>query len=410
MHSVDESAEKRSRADRRQRMLHRITLTAQRLTDERGLDGFTMDDLAEAVDVSRRTLFNYFPGKVDAVLGPDPRPRRRGLRDLRRRRPARRPRRGPRRALRATSSRPRASPARRWPRPPGHAGRARACWPPPTSGFGHGQRRARRPARRPRGRRSFDRPPRTLLVRRPRRHLRLRHGADAAESDDVAPDSLPRAGRRHHPRPARPLRRHLRHHPDPRPATHSWSHPMATLLYRLGKTAFRRWPLFLAGWLVAMLAVGTVAATHVQADDRRVLHPRHPLGEGRRPAGRALPEAQRRLRPGHASTSSSPHPRATRSTEPDVPEAVDALVADLATAAADAGRRPPLANPVDRPPAAGRAMVEAAVEAGTPRAEAEANAAALLAAVSEDGRVGLDHLRTSTSTPSPTSSPPPRTP
>src|SRR5919206_5051400 len=36
---------------------------------------------------------------------------------------------------------------------------------------------------------------------------------------------------------------------------------MATLLHRLGKTAFRRWPLFLAGWLVALLAVGAVAAT-----------------------------------------------------------------------------------------------------------------------------------------------------
>lgn len=40
-----------------------------RLTDEHGLDGFTMDELAEASEVSRRTLFNYFPGKVDAVLG-----------------------------------------------------------------------------------------------------------------------------------------------------------------------------------------------------------------------------------------------------------------------------------------------------------------------------------------------------
>ena len=53
-------------------MLHRITLTAQRLTDDRGLDGFTMEDLAAAVDVSRRTLFNYYPSKIDAVLGPDP--------------------------------------------------------------------------------------------------------------------------------------------------------------------------------------------------------------------------------------------------------------------------------------------------------------------------------------------------
>jgi AcrR family transcriptional regulator len=36
---------------------------------EFGLDGFTMDQLAERVGVSRRTLFNYVPSKIDAVLG-----------------------------------------------------------------------------------------------------------------------------------------------------------------------------------------------------------------------------------------------------------------------------------------------------------------------------------------------------
>ncbi|MQW77106.1 TetR family transcriptional regulator [Nocardioides sp. dk4132] len=50
----------------------RIARCAQILTAERGLDGFTMDDLAEASALSRRTLFNYFPGKLDAVLGPVP--------------------------------------------------------------------------------------------------------------------------------------------------------------------------------------------------------------------------------------------------------------------------------------------------------------------------------------------------
>lgn len=50
----------------------RIAEAAQHLADDRGgLDGFTMEDLAEAAEVSRRTLFNYFPGKVDAVLGPE---------------------------------------------------------------------------------------------------------------------------------------------------------------------------------------------------------------------------------------------------------------------------------------------------------------------------------------------------
>src|SRR3954462_3268709 len=36
---------------------------------------------------------------------------------------------------------------------------------------------------------------------------------------------------------------------------------MATLLYRLGKTAFPRWPIFLPAWLVALIGLGTVAGT-----------------------------------------------------------------------------------------------------------------------------------------------------
>ena len=67
---MTESATPRTR--RRLQTEHRITVCAQRLTDELGLDGFTMDELAAAADVSRRTLFNYFPGKIDAVLGNPP--------------------------------------------------------------------------------------------------------------------------------------------------------------------------------------------------------------------------------------------------------------------------------------------------------------------------------------------------
>lgn len=54
----------------------RITQCAQNFAEERGLDGFTMDDVAACAGVSRRTLFNYVSGKLDAVLGspPDPDP------------------------------------------------------------------------------------------------------------------------------------------------------------------------------------------------------------------------------------------------------------------------------------------------------------------------------------------------
>jgi hypothetical protein len=48
----------------------RLQERALRLTLDRGFDGWTMDDLAEAADVSRRTVFNYFDSKADVVLGP----------------------------------------------------------------------------------------------------------------------------------------------------------------------------------------------------------------------------------------------------------------------------------------------------------------------------------------------------
>ncbi|EKA62465.1 RND superfamily drug exporter [Janibacter hoylei PVAS-1] len=36
---------------------------------------------------------------------------------------------------------------------------------------------------------------------------------------------------------------------------------MAHALYRLGRTAFRRWPVFLIGWLVVLIGIGAVAGT-----------------------------------------------------------------------------------------------------------------------------------------------------
>lgn len=67
---MNQSATHRER--RRLETERRITVCAQRLTGTHGLDGFTLDDLAEEAEVSRRTLFNYFPSKVDAVLGNPP--------------------------------------------------------------------------------------------------------------------------------------------------------------------------------------------------------------------------------------------------------------------------------------------------------------------------------------------------
>jgi AcrR family transcriptional regulator len=46
-----------------------LVVEARRLFSERGLSGFTVEELCEAVGISRRTFFNYFASKDDAVVG-----------------------------------------------------------------------------------------------------------------------------------------------------------------------------------------------------------------------------------------------------------------------------------------------------------------------------------------------------
>lgn len=57
--------------ERRAETTRRLRRCALELTRDRGLDGWTMDGLAEVAEVSRRTVFNYFDSKIAVVLGPD---------------------------------------------------------------------------------------------------------------------------------------------------------------------------------------------------------------------------------------------------------------------------------------------------------------------------------------------------
>lgn len=60
------------REEKRYQTALRLQQCAVRLTLDNGFDGWTIDDLAAAADVSRRTVFNYFDGKAEVVLGPEP--------------------------------------------------------------------------------------------------------------------------------------------------------------------------------------------------------------------------------------------------------------------------------------------------------------------------------------------------
>lgn len=46
-----------------------ITAVARSLTAERGFNGYTVEEVCERAEISRRTFFNYFPAKEDAVIG-----------------------------------------------------------------------------------------------------------------------------------------------------------------------------------------------------------------------------------------------------------------------------------------------------------------------------------------------------
>ncbi len=159
---------------------------------------------------------------------------------------------------------------------------------------------------------------------------------------------------------------------------------MATLLYRLGKTAFRRWPVFLAAWLVALLGVGVLATTVSKPMVDTFSIPGIP--------SLAAQDLQKELFPGSADAEdraaitvvvAAPQGQSLR--EPAYADRVDALIADLEALP----QMPPteLANPVQASDAQYDQAVAAATEAGTPGAVARANAKALLP-LGEDSRVG----------------------
>ncbi|GAB2868653.1 MMPL family transporter [Nocardioides pacificus] len=159
---------------------------------------------------------------------------------------------------------------------------------------------------------------------------------------------------------------------------------MATLLYRLGKTAYRRWPIFIAAWLIAMLAVGTFAATMSKPMSDAFSIPGIPSEKAA--------DLQAELFPGATDAFDQATvkvvvavPEGESLDDPQNRKAVDALIADLA----ELPQMPesPLANPVDAAAAQEEQLVEASVAAGTPRDVAQANADAL-SPLSEDGRVG----------------------
>src|SRR5215467_12761565 len=57
------------RVRRRTKLAAQIELTALSLFVKRGISAVTVDEIADAADISRRTFFRYFASKEDLLLG-----------------------------------------------------------------------------------------------------------------------------------------------------------------------------------------------------------------------------------------------------------------------------------------------------------------------------------------------------
>lgn len=66
---MNDRATPTGRSERMRRTRITVMELGRKLTAERGLSGFTVDELCAEAGISRRTFFNYFPSKEDAIIG-----------------------------------------------------------------------------------------------------------------------------------------------------------------------------------------------------------------------------------------------------------------------------------------------------------------------------------------------------
>ncbi|KRB76330.1 hypothetical protein ASE01_15130 [Nocardioides sp. Root190] len=163
---------------------------------------------------------------------------------------------------------------------------------------------------------------------------------------------------------------------------------MARLLYKLGSTAYRRWPFFIAGWLLLVVVVGATSALASKPFNDEFTIPGIPSEQAADIQKDLFPDS------GDAFDDATVNvvvaaPEGRTLAEPEYSEAIADLIAaipDLPQMDADAVQ-PGLADPTTAAADLEQQYVDAASEAGGDVTQAQENAAAI-SPLSEDGRIG----------------------
>ncbi|HEY1135387.1 MAG TPA: MMPL family transporter [Nocardioides sp.] len=155
---------------------------------------------------------------------------------------------------------------------------------------------------------------------------------------------------------------------------------MATLLYRLGKTAFRRWPAFLGVWVVALVAVGATALTIAQPTSSTFTIPGIPSERASELQQELFPDAEDAMNDTSVTVVVAV-PEGEALTDAPYADRISQLVTDIADSPQVLVSE---AEPILDPTTAAAAQEEA-LAAGGASPEDVAN----LAPVDPDGRVGL---------------------
>lgn len=159
---------------------------------------------------------------------------------------------------------------------------------------------------------------------------------------------------------------------------------MATLLYRLGKSAYRRWPIVLAVWLIAIIGVGAIAGTMSKPMSNAFSIPGIPSEQAANLQSELFPGSKTGMDQASVTIVVAA-PAGHTLIEPQYANEIQTLLTDMS----DGPQMPktPLVGPVEAAAGQEQMMVQAAEARGVPADAAKADAAAL-SPLSPDQRVG----------------------